>query len=197
MANSLPTTVQDAAAPSSLLRLNYFWYVAAAFALMIAAIVSRDLWFLNFVHVFAGALWTSIDLFMGFVLGPVLRRLDLPVRRAILTRLMPRNIFILPTVSIITPTSGWYLAEYLGYFDLSWPQSAWLIAALVISTLLGIQGLGILLPTNLRVCLELQKAQPDFARMGRWMRRYLVVIAFQGVMQITIIVIMARFAMGL
>ncbi len=40
---------------------------------MIAAIVSGNIWFLNWVHVMCGVLWTGIDLFMGFVLGPVLR----------------------------------------------------------------------------------------------------------------------------
>jgi hypothetical protein len=184
-----------AAAPP-LIRVQNLWYVAAAFAVMIAAIVLRDIWFLNFVHVFAGLLWTGIDLFMGFVLGPVLRKVDLPIRRAIVTRLMPRMIFIMPTVSIVTPTSGWYLAQYLGFLDLAWPQSGWIIAALVISTLLGIQGLGVLLPTNLRVCFELQKAQPDLVRIGRWMRRYLFVIALQGAMQVAIVIIMARLATG-
>ena len=39
---------------------------------MVAVIASHRLWWLNFVHVFCGLLWTGIDLFMGFVLGPSL-----------------------------------------------------------------------------------------------------------------------------
>ena len=39
--------------------------------------------------------------------------------------------------------------------------------------------------------------QPDVAKLQRWMKRYLVVIATQGTMQIAIIVIMARFVSGL
>ena len=61
------------------------WYVAAAalvVAVMIAAIRSDSLWFLNFVHVMTGTLWTGIDLFMGFVIGPVLRRVSFETRRA-------------------------------------------------------------------------------------------------------------------
>ena len=68
-------------APEHLIRWNYLWYAGAAFAVMFAAIMSHDLWFLNFIHVFFGLLWTGIDLFMGFVLGPILRRVDLSVRR--------------------------------------------------------------------------------------------------------------------
>jgi hypothetical protein len=134
---------------------------------------------------------------MGFVLGPVLRRVDLPVRRAISMRLMPRMVFIMPTLSIIAPTSGWFLAGDLGLLDLPWPQMGWTVAALAISTILGVQGLGVLLPTNLLVCFELAKAEPDLAKLGRRMRRYLWVIASQGLMQVAIILVMARFATGI
>lgn len=182
---------------TGLIRLANLWWVAAALALMVVAIVSRDHWFLNFVHVMSGLLWTGIDLFMGFVLGPILRRLDLPVRRALVIRLMPRMVFIMTTVSIITPTTGWFLAEQLGFLDLPWPAMWWTVAALAISTILGIQGLGVLLPTNLLVCFQLQKQQPDFDKLGRWMRRYVWVIASQGAMQVAIIIVMAKFATGL
>jgi hypothetical protein len=60
-----------------------------------------------------------------------------------------------------------------------------------------IQGIGYLLPTNLRVCLELQKDNPDGARIVRLTSHYFLAVAGQGVMQILIIVIMARFATGL
>jgi hypothetical protein len=185
-----------AARTQSLIRAGNLWWVAAALAAMVGAIVSRDAWLLNFVHVISGLLWTGIDLFMGFVLGPILRRVDLPVRRAIVTRLMPRMVFIMPTLSIIAPTSGWFLAEQSGFLDLPWPAMWWLVAALAISLVLGIQGLGILLPTNLRVCFELAKERPDLEKLARWMRRYLWVIASQGIMQVAIIVVMARFATG-
>lgn len=180
-----------------LIRFHYLWYVAIALALMIAAIASHDIWFLNFVHVMSGVLWTGIDLFMGFVLGPVLRRVDLTVRKEILLRLVPRTLFLMPTLAIITGTAGWYLAVDTGFTALPWPEIAWVDAALVLITLMTVQGLGYLLPTNLRVCLELQKPAPDGARIGRIMSRYFIVVATQGVMQIAIIVIMAKFVSGI
>jgi len=180
-----------------LIRWHYLWWVGAALAVMVAAIWSRDVWALNFVHVFAGLLWTGIDLFMGFILGPILRQLDLPARRAITLRLMPRTLFLMPTLSVITGTAGWVLADELGYFGLDWPQFGWVAAALVILTILTVQGIGVLLPTNLRVCLELQKPEPDLIKIGRWMRTYLRAVAFQGAMQVAIIVIMAKFVTGL
>jgi len=186
-----------AANAASLVRWHDLWWVGAALAATVAAVWLQDIWFLNFVHVLAGLLWTGIDLFMGFVLGPILRHLDLPMRRALTLRLMPRMLFLMPTLAIVTGTAGWFLASDLGYLDLPWPQSAWVIAALVIIAILTVQGLGVLLPTNLCVCLELQKTSPDLDKITQWMRRYLFAVAFQGAMQIAIIAIMARFVSGL
>jgi hypothetical protein len=62
---------------------------------------------------------------------------------------------------------------------------------------MAIQGMGYILPTNLRACFELQKPVPDGARIGRIMKNFFFAITAQGVMQMTIIVIMARFATGL
>ncbi|MDH3234633.1 MAG: hypothetical protein OEQ29_14030, partial [Alphaproteobacteria bacterium] len=60
-----------------------------------------------------------------------------------------------------------------------------------------VQGLGFLLPTNVRVYLELRKERPDAARINKLMRAYIYVIASQGVLQVVMIVIMARFVSGL
>ena len=190
-------TTVTATEPPSLIRLRYFVYVAVALAVMIWAIVARNLWFLNWVHVFAGLLWTGIDLFMGFILGPILRKVAPSVRREIIVRLIPRTLFLMPTLSIITGTSGWYLAQARGFDQLPWPEYGWVAAALVLVTLMTLQGLGYLLPANLRVCLELQKPAPDFAKIGRLMKGYFIAVAAQGAMQVTIIVIMARFATGI
>jgi uncharacterized membrane protein len=184
-------------AERTLIRWHYLWLVALALGAMIAVIASRHLWSLNFVHVFSGLLWTGIDLFMGFVLGPILRVVDLPARKAVLLRLTPRTLFLMPTLAIITGTTGWYLAEEMGYTALSWPQYGWVAAALVLVVLMTIQGLGYLLPTNFRVCLELARDTPDHARIARLTNRYFLGVALQGIMQVVTIVIMARFATGI
>src|SRR5664279_4583585 len=145
---------------------------AAALAAMMAAILSPSLWVLDFVHVMTGALWTGIDLFMGFVIGPVLRRVTLDTRRAMIAGIIPRTLILMPTLSIITSTSGWFLAVRLGYLDLGYPQFWWVIAALVIVSLLTVQGLGILLPMNLRLYFEIMKPVPDPEKLKRWMRTY-------------------------
>ncbi|MBN8891916.1 MAG: hypothetical protein J0H91_16635 [Rhodospirillales bacterium] len=176
--------------------LRNLGWVALSFAVLAGAVWVDNIWLLNFIHVMAGVLWTGIDLFMGFVMGPIMRRLPLPARRAVVLRLMPRTLFLLPTLSVLTGVAGWYHARQLGFLDMPWPAYGWVLAALVIVTILTIQGLGVLLPTNLLVYLEMRKAQPDGARIGRLMRRYVYAVGFQGVLQMAIIVVMARFVTG-
>lgn len=172
-------------------------WVGAALAVMIAAIIGPSTWFLNFVHVIFGVMWTGIDLFMGFVIGPIMRRLPLAVRRAIIIRLMPRMLFLMPTLSIVTGTAGWFLAGRLGYLDLAFPAFGWVLAALILVTILTLQGIFILLPLNLKVYLQMRQDTPDMQRVGRWMRLYVRFVALQGIGQILMIVIMARFVTGI
>ena len=182
--------------PPAINPYNAVWAVGAI-VIMIIAIVSEDRWFLQFVHVLSALLWTGIDLFMGFVVGPILRRMSPPARAAFTMRLVPRMVFLMTTLSIVGGTSGWFLAEQLGYFDLDYPQLWWVIAAVTILVILTVQGIGILLPTNLTVYFELRKPEPDYARITRLMRFYIFLVASQGVMQVAMIVIMTRFSTGL
>ena len=190
-------SVRQTQAAQSPLRPRYFGIAVLALAIMVAAIVRANFWFLNFVHVFAGLLWTGIDLFMGFVVGPVMRQSPVETRRSMIAGLVPRTLVLMPTLSIITSTSGWFLAVQLGYLNVGYPEFWWVIAALGIITVLTIQGLGILLPTNLRLYYEIQKPVPDDMKIAHWMRAYLGVVAVQGTMQVLIIVVMTRFRAGL
>jgi len=191
----MTTITADAAV--RIIRWHYLWYAALALAVMIAAIVSHDRWFLNFVHVLCGVLWTGIDLFMGFIVGPILRRIPVPARREVITRLVPKTLFLMPTLSIITGTTGWFLAKDLGFLELGWPEYGWVVAALVLLGLMTLLGIGYILPTNLWVCFQLQKPSPDHAKVGRVMRNYFYAVAMQGTMQVATLVIMARFVAGI
>jgi len=188
--------VQPAAQVATPLRPWYLAAAAAAVALMVVIIRGDSLWFLNFVHVMTGALWTGIDLFMGFVIGPVLRRVSFDTRRAMVAGIIPRTLILMPTLSTITSTTGWFLAVRLGFLNLGYPEFFWVIAAFAIVIVLTVQGLGYLLPTNLKLYFEIQKATPNHDKIARWMRTYVRVVAVQGIMQVLTIVVMARFATG-
>lgn len=181
---------------ASPLRWSYVGAALAALAAMVVAILGSSLWFLNFVHVMAGVLWTGIDLFMGFVIGPVMRRVSFETRRSMIAGIMPRTLILMPTLSTITSTAGWFLAVRLGFLDLGYPEFWWVIAALSIVTVLTIQGLGYLLPTNLRLYFEILKERPDQDKIKGWMRTYVRIVALQGCLQVAIVVVMARFATG-
>jgi hypothetical protein len=184
----------DAAPPINM--LNFLW-MACAFAALAIVIAVDNVWLLNFIHVMAGVMWTGIDLFMGFIVGPLMRKLPFPARRAFILRLAPKTLFLMPTLSIVTGTAGWFNARHIGLLDVPYPDFYWVIAALVILAVLTIQGLCVLLPTNLRVYLELRKPQPDGARVGHLMRWYFYSVTLQGVMQVAIIVVMAKFVTGI
>ena len=56
---------------------------------------------------------------------------------------------------------------------MSRPQYGWVVVALVLVTLLAVQGLGYLTRrTNLRVCLELQRDTPDNATIAKLTNHY-------------------------
>ena len=103
----------------------------------------------------------------------------------------------MPTLSIISGTTGWFLAVELGYAAIDWPAYGWVAAALTLFVLMTILGLGFLTPVNVLMCLELQRNEPDLLRISTWMRRYFYAVATQGAMQVAIIIVMTRFRAGL
>lgn len=190
------STIDRTAAAPPIRPVNLVW-MALAFVGLAIVVRLNNIWLLNFVHVMFGVLWTGIDLFMGFVVGPILRASPFEARRAIITRLMPKMLFLMPTLSIVTGTAGYYHAKQIGFLDVGYPQFWWVIAALVIVAILTVQGLLVLLPANLLVYLEMRKERPDGARIGRLMKRYIYGTGFQGCLQVAIIVVMAKFVTGL
>jgi putative copper export protein len=58
-------------------------------------------------------------------------------------------------------------------------------------------GIGALLPINLMIYFEMRKPRPDGARIGRLMRRFVWFVTCQGLLQVAMIVCMARFVTGL
>ncbi len=172
------------------------WWVLVLPAVMAYAMVVHSVYWLDFSHVMAGTLWTGTDIFMGFFLGPILRRLTPPQRKAVIQWLVPRTILYLPVLAATTGTAGWTLAGWLHLFTPGNPLRSWVLAALVVITILSLQGFGILLPTSIRTYLELQKLSPDLDRVYRLNRRNNSLAGFQGILQVLIILIMAHLATG-
>ncbi len=144
---------------------------------------------LNYVHIMTGGLWTGIDLFMGLVLGPVLGGVAPEVRASVFKRLIPRMTFLMPVIAAVTITSGIQLVPQLGFA--SWTDP-WVVAALVISALLTLQGFGILLPNEIRIFRQILSEAPDVEKIARLGMRNAMFGGVQGIFQLAIIFIMAN-----
>jgi hypothetical protein len=170
--------------------------VALVLALLIAGIATDKLWPLEFLHVVGGAAWTVIDLFLGFVLGPIMGKLSIPARVEFTTRLMPKMVLIMPTVVTVTLAAGWQLSTHLGTNLTVNPLHGWVVASFIVVGVMAVIALGLLEPANIAVLTELKKPQPNPAVIERLMKRFIYTAGATGLMQIATLVIMTKLAVG-
>src|SRR5450759_818172 len=187
-----PRTASVPATPSLVSQLT--WWVLVLPAAMIVALAAQNTFLLNYTHVLSGVLWTGADLFLGFILGPVMRRLDPAQRKAVITYLVPRTLLYMPVLALTTGTAGWYLSNWQGLLLPGNPMRPWVFGALAIIFILTIQGLSLILPNNLRIYRELQRPEPNIERIMRINRTNLALSGVQGVFQVLIILVMAHLA---
>jgi hypothetical protein len=161
---------------------------------LIAAIESERLWPLEFFHIVGGGMWTGIDLFVGFIIGPIMPRLSLQARIEFMTRFMPKMLLLMPTLVAMTLVSGWQLANFTGDIAVAYPDHWWLTASYIVVGVMSVVAIGILEPANLAVLFELKKPVLDGELIGRLMRRFVYTAGITGLMQVATLVIMTRIA---
>lgn len=169
------------------------WWVLLFPAALVLAMALDSLYLLNWVHVLSGVLWTGADLFMGFIVGPVLRSLDMRVRTTVIAYLVPRTLLYFPVVALTAGTAGWSLANRLGYNHPDSPLFFWTVVSLGLVMVMTVVGLGCLLPNSLKIWKELHRPAPDRERIVRINRINIWLSGGQGVMQVAMILIMAHF----
>ena len=170
--------------------------VALVFGLLIAGIAVNTPWPLQFLHVVGGAAWTVIDLFLGFVIGPIMGRLSIPARIEFTTRLMPKMVLIMPTVVTVTLAAGWQLGTKLGTVQSDYYLHGWIVASYIVVGVMAVIALGLLEPANIAVLVELKKPRPNPAVIEGLMKRFLYAAGVLGAMQIATLVIMTKLASG-
>ncbi|MGZ4767054.1 MAG: hypothetical protein ACXVLX_00150, partial [Ilumatobacteraceae bacterium] len=69
--------------------------VAVLIGFVIYAIASNKFWPLMLSHVAGGALWTSIDLFVGLAIGPIIGGMSPPARAEFSAKFMPKMVIIM------------------------------------------------------------------------------------------------------
>jgi len=170
--------------------------VAVVMVLLIVGIATNELWPLVFLHVVGGASWTIIDLFLGFVLGPIMGQLSIPARIEFTTRLMPKMVLIMPTVVTVTLAAGWQLSTHLGTNLTVNPLHGWVVASFIVVGIMAVIALGLLEPANIAVLTELKKPQPNPAVIERLMKRFIYTSGATGLMQVATLVIMTKLTAG-
>jgi hypothetical protein len=170
--------------------------VAVVLAALVTGIAVNELWPLEFLHVVGGAAWTIIDLFLGFVIGPIMGSLSIPARVEFTTRLMPKMVLLMPTVVTVTLVAGWQLSTHLGTNLTANPLHGWVVASFIVVGVMAVIALGLLEPANIAVLTELKKPQPRLEVIERLMKRFIYTAAATGLMQIATLVIMTKLAAG-
>ena len=139
-------------------------------------------------------MWTALDLFLGFVIGPILGRLSIPARIEFTTRFMPKMVLIMPTLVVCTLAAGWQLARHLGYLAAGNSHHPWVVASFVVVAVMAVVALGLLEPANVAVLFELKKPKPNGEVIAKLMRRFIFTAGITGAMQVATLVIMTRIA---
>lgn len=161
---------------------------------LVVSIAVNSTWALDFFHVAGGGAWTAVDLFMGFVIGPIMRTLSVPARIELTTRLMPKMLLIMPTLVTMTLAAGFQLARHNGMLSGSYGRHAWVVASMIVVAVMAMAALALLQPANIAVLFELRKPRPNPAIVQKLMRRFIYAAGVTGAMQVATLIIMTRLA---
>lgn len=169
-------------------------FVALVVAGVIVAIARNSRWGLDFCHVVGGGLWTGIDLFVGFVIGPILGRMSIPARVEFSKKFMPAMLLIMPTVVTMTLAAGFQLARLNGFLGTHAEHHGWVVASMIVVGVMATIALAFLEPANVAVLFELKKPNPNGDVIASLMKRFMYTAAITGVMQVATLFIMTRLA---
>jgi hypothetical protein len=178
--------------PASIVPLAALPVVGIVILGLIVAIATNSIWALNFFHVAGGGAWTALDLFLGFVLGPMIGRMSPPARAEFTARFMPKMLLIMPTLVTMTLASGFQLAHHFGFLLTDYPRHGWIVASFIVVGIMATIAIGVLEPANLAVLFEMRKPQPDGQLIGKLMHRFILTAGITGAMQVATLVIMTR-----
>lgn len=161
--------------------------------LLVAILLYRNFYFLEYFHAVSGSIWTGIDLFMGIFIAHIMRGLRPDQRTEIAMRLTPIMLFFMPAIATATITAGIYVA-----LSLKIPMlSSYFEAVGIVAISMIVVGFVIFLPNELRIFLEIVHGAKDVKKIVRLTMINLNLAAVMLVLQIAIILLMAHFATGI
>ena len=133
-----------------------------------------------------------LDLFLGFVLGPIIGRMSLAARAEFSARFMPKLVLLIPTLVTMTLGSGFQLARHFDFLNTAYPRHGYIVASMIVVGVMAVIALGVLQPAGVAVLYELRKPQPNVELIGRLMKRYMYSAGITGMLQVATLVIMTR-----
>lgn len=160
--------------------------------LLAVALSLHSFFLLDLVHVGSGLTWTGMDLVLGIFFSNVMKGLRNDQRARVAIRLVPMMLFFMPSISSVTVTAGVYLALADGYFS---PIKAIIIVVLSIVGALFALGLGVFLPNEVRIYLQLLRGG-DMKKVVRLTMINLRLSFVMVILQIAVILMMAQLATG-
>jgi hypothetical protein len=166
--------------------------VALVLVGVVVAIARDARWGLVFCHVVGGGLWTAIDLFVGFIVGPIIGRMSIAARIEFSSRFMPKMLLVMPTIVTMTLAAGFQLARQDGFLNTAAPEHGWVVASFCVVGVMAVIALAYLEPANVAVLFELRKPQPDGRVIEKLMKRFVYTAGITGVMQIATLIIMTK-----
>ena len=166
--------------------------VALVLVGVVVAIARDARWGLVFCHVVGGGLWTAIDLFVGFIVGPIIGRMSIPARVEFSAKFMPKMLLLMPTIVTMTLAAGFQLARQDAFLDTSNPRHGWVVASFCVVGVMAVIALAYLEPANVAVLFELRKPQPDGRVIEKLMKRFVYTAGITGVMQVATLIIMTK-----
>lgn len=162
--------------------------------LLVAVLLMHSFLLLDYLHVGSGLAWTGMDLILGIFFSNVMRGLRNDQRARVAMRLTPVMLFFMPSITSVTVTAGVYLAIADGYFN---PVNDAIIIALAIVSVLFVIGLGVFLPNEVRIYMQLMKGPGgDMAKVIRLTMMNLRLSLVMVVLQLVVILMMAQLATG-
>ena len=186
--------VEAPRASDAIVPLRGLYVVAAVLVFTVVMIAGNWTWGLDFLHVVGGGMWTAVDLFIGFVIGPIMRAISIPARIELTKKLMPKMLLIMPTLVTMTLGAGFQLALANGMLNTSYPRHGWVVASMIVVAVMAVVALALLQPANIAVLFELRKPQPNPAVVQLLMRRFVYAAGVTGAMQVATLIIMTRLA---